>query len=140
MWAKKLNYELKLHDSFLYLQETKLGRFDVYRKSSLGMEHPYFIFSLTDSWVPNGIPTEWGIEVVLSRIKALDLWKDETVVDRIHKDTEKKKESEARSQKNNIESFLYDFRRQFQKSVDGINTSTLDKIDYRKIGEKNGYC
>lgn len=124
----KLNRELKNHDSFLYLQEMPNGRFDVYRRSSLGCNPPHLIFSLTSNWTVKGRPIEYGIDVVLARIKAHDLWRDDTFVDNYIKSHQKLKESQDRDLSNNIESFLYDFRSQFAKATDGINTSNLEKI------------
>lgn len=109
----------------LFIQETKPGRFDVYRRSSLGDSLPNFIFSLTDSWQPTGIPVEYGIDVVVNRIKAGDLWRDDQFVENWIAQHEKDVESKDRARNNSIESFLYDFRKQFQRATDSVNTSGM---------------
>lgn len=135
---KRLNEELRGYDSKLFVQETRLGRYDVYRKSSLGCNPPHFIFSLTDNWTLNGRPVDWGIDVVLNRVKACDLWRDWNVGDETIQANEKESESRERQLKNSVESFLSEFRGQFAKATDGINTSTVEKL-YRKE-DGNGYC
>lgn len=136
-WIKDLNQSLKRYDSCLFAQETKIGRYDIYRKSLYGEHPPHFLFSLTDTWLPQGQPVSYGTEVVLNRIKAHDLWRDDTFIERWISDHEKHLESKERATRNSIESFLYDFKSQFQKATDSVNTSNLKKL-YREEGS-NGY-
>ena len=112
----------------LYLQEMPSGRYDVYRKSDFNCESPNLIFSCTHDWTPKGKIVEHGIDVVLNRLKAHDLWRDDTFIENWIKTHEKNREGEDRDLNNSIESFLYDFRSQFSKTMDGINTSNLEKI------------
>ncbi len=130
---------LKQHDSCLYAQETKPGRIDVYRKSQFGGHPPNLVFSLTENWLVTGRPVPWGIDVVLNRLKAHDLWRDDRFVERLIEDQEKEEESKTRDFRNNVESFLYDFRRQFQKATNDINTSTLNK-DFPERKRHYGHC
>lgn len=130
---------LKQHDSCLYAQETTLGRIDIYRKSQHGDHSPHFVFALTDTWTPQGEPVPWGIDVVLNRLKAHDLWRDDTFVERWIKDHERHQESELRDFRNNVESFLYDFRSQFKKATGDINTSLLKK-DFPERNKNYGHC
>lgn len=125
---KSLNRVLQGHDSCLFVQETKIGRLDIYRKSSMGDSQPHFIFSITDDWSPKGRPVEWGVDIVLNRIKAHDLWRDENFVDTIMRDLEEGPEKQKRALKNSIESFMYDFHSDFKKATGDINTSGLKKI------------
>lgn len=115
------------YDPCLYAQETKPGRIDLYRKNRSGMEPPHFLFSLTDTWQPTGRPVDWGVEPLLNRVRAMDLWRDDKFVERLIADHEKNQESKERDRRNNVESFLYDFKSQFQKATNDINTSTLEK-------------
>lgn len=131
-WAKRVDSEVKRHDSKLFVQETKPGRYDLYRKSQAGGHLPHFIFALTDDWSPKGVPVQYGIDVVVNRVKAFDLWRDDTFIERWIKENDKHEESRARARRNSIESFLYDFRRQFAKANDSVNTANMDKKEYRK--------
>ena len=129
--VRSLTRALKTHDSALFAQETTLGRVDVYRQNRLFTEPPHFLFSLTDSFLPSGRPIPYGIEVVLNRIKALDLWRDDNFVERWISEHEQEKLGKEKDFRNSIESFLYDFRSSFHKATSGINTSNL-KQTYRK--------
>jgi hypothetical protein len=133
-----LNRNLRNYDSCLYAVEHRLGRYDVYRKSSLACNPPHFLFSLTDSWKPDGRPCDYGVDVVLNRVKAQDLWRDDSFVERYLAETEKQEEAKERDFRNNIESFLYDFRRQFARATNDINTSSLAKIDPRRKQDLKG--
>lgn len=70
----------------------------------------------------------WGLDVVVNRIKAHDLWRDGAIVEDWIKNHEKHLEGQQRDFRNSVESFLYDFAPQFQKATNDINTSTLNKI------------
>lgn len=129
--VKDITRVLKSYDRCLYAQETKVGRIDIYRKSEFGTSPPHFIFALTDSWTAEGKPLPYGSEVVLNRIKAHDLWRDDAFVERWIAEKEKEKESGERAMRNSIESFLYDFRKPFMKATADINTANLNKV-YRK--------
>lgn len=124
---KQLERALKLHDSLLFVQETKPGRLDIYRKSSLNCDAPHFVFALTDTWSPEGRPVEWGIDVVLNRIKAHDLWKDDNFVNQVIKDNEAHSESKRRSFRNSVEAFVSEFRRDFARATSDINTANMNK-------------
>lgn len=127
-WAKSLDRHLKSSDSCLFVQEGKDGRYDVYRKNRDSMSLPHFIFSLTEDWSPQGRPVPWGIDVVLNRIRAHDLWRDDSFIENYIKECEKMSESKERARRNDVESFLYDYRRQFAKATSDINTGTMEKI------------
>ena len=131
--VREISNLVKGHDSCLFAQETHPGRIDIMRKNRDGMAPPHFIMALTDTWQPTGTPVPWGSEPILNRLRAMDLWRDDTFVERYIADCEKLEKSRERGMRNSIESFLYDFRSQFQKATDSINTSTLNKV-YRKEG------
>lgn len=130
-WAKTLNRRLKDYDSCLFVQEAREGRYDVYRRNRENLAMPHFLFSLTDSWQPKGTPVPYSADTIINRIKAHDLWRDDSFVERYIKESEVRKESKDRALRNSIESFLYDFRKPFAKATDGINTASLNKI-YRE--------
>jgi hypothetical protein len=125
--AKTLTRHLRAHDSKLFAVNFKEDRIDVYRKSDLGCNPPHFLFPLTDDWTISGRPVEWGIEVVLARIKAHDLWRDDSLAEQLIASYEKASESKDRDRRNNLESFLYDYRSTFAKATNGVNTSLLPK-------------
>lgn len=125
--VQDITRELKKHDSCLYAQETRPGRIDVYRKSQHGDHPPHLVMALTDDWGVKGVPVPWGTDVILERIRAHDLWRDDSFVERWIASHEKSEEGRDRDRRNNIESFLYDFRSQFQRATNDVNTSLLKK-------------
>lgn len=129
---KSLNRILKSYDRELYAQCTKLPRIDVYRRNRDGLSAPHFVFALTDNWSVSGRPVEWGLEVVIQRLKAIDLWNNGETFEDLEKQYEKKAEQGQKNLKNDIESFLGEFRHQFARATDGINTGTMDKKTSRK--------
>lgn len=97
---------------------------------------PHVIFHLTDNWTVNGKPVEWGVEPLLSRLRAIDSHKRD-VAGEIIENQKKSEEISKKDFRNNNEAFLKDFRRQFSKAFNNINTSTLDrKADLRRKREK----
>jgi hypothetical protein len=143
--VERITRELKNHDSQLYCDWGGAGRLCVYRKStrwesyyldedavlSVARPTPHFIFALTENWSLKGEPKDWGVEPILARLKAIDLW-NRDLAEEIIQNTEKETESLARDRRNNTESFLLDFRKQFAKTFDDVNTSTLAKKDKRR--------
>lgn len=125
--VREVTSALKLHDNCLYAQETKPGRIDIYRKSKFGGHLPNLVMSLTDDWTVKGHPVSWGIDVILNRLKAHDLWRDDTFVDQWIKTHEESEKSKERDFHNSVESFLYDFRSQFHRATNEFNTAGLRK-------------
>lgn len=136
--VERITKHVSEYDSCLFAKETKPGRVDIYRKAKFSLSPPHFLFSLTDTWQPTGKPVYYGVEVLMNRIKALDLWRDEKFIENYINSCEKETESKERARKNTIESFLYEFRGQFHKATKDINTSSVKKL-YRKEGS-HGYC
>jgi hypothetical protein len=95
------------------------------------------IFSLTDNWNINGNPVEWGILPILARLKAIDCWNRGDFLQELESAYERCEMSEKRNLKNNTEGFLMEFHSAFRNTFKDINTSTLNKIDRRRI--KDGY-
>ena len=126
--VQEITRAVKSYDPCLYAQETKPGRIDLYRKNRSGMEPPHFLFSLTDSWQPDGTPVPWGVEPLMNRIRAMDLWRDDGFVENLIKEHEKEEEIRAKDRRNTTEEFLKDFRRQFSRATNDINTSNLEKV------------
>lgn len=120
-----------LYDRDLFARRESNGVIHIYRKTHRSSFPCDFVCALTENWQPNSPARDWGLEVLHNRLMAMDLWKDETVIDRVNKAAEKRHEDEQRDFSNNVESFLYDFRRQFARATNDINTSSLSKMDKR---------
>lgn len=125
--VNEITRAVKRYDSLLYAQETHRGRIDIYRKSQFGCNPPHLVLSLTDTWSVHGTPREWGIEVILDRLRANDLWRDDSFVENFIKDQEKHAESKERARRNNLEGFLGEMHSSFKKHTGDINTALMDK-------------
>lgn len=135
--VREVNRVVRGYDKYLYAQRESNGAIHIYRRNSHQPSSPHFIMAITTNWVAGSPPRDWGLEVIRARLIAMDLWKEETVVDRIEAARGKRDESEKRDLHNTVESFLYDFRKQFARATNDINTGTLDrKIDARRQYEK----
>lgn len=130
-----LTRHLKRYDRDLFAARNLKGTMCVWAKQkrvekvidnlSAVKEGRYLVMSLTDTWGVSGKPIPWGIEVVLNRLKALDLSRNENIFKDIEREDEKVEESEKRDFSNTVESFLYDYRSEFKKSFNDVNTSNL---------------
>ncbi len=148
MWERKdlITEKIKGYDRELYCDRSPQGPLVIYRKGHryepmevngvtihYQIPSPHYVFALTDTWVVTGTPVEWGIEPILARLKAMDLWRDHNIIEEHTENYYKGEESKARDQRNSIESFLYEFRSQFARATNGINTSSLDKKKDRRF-------
>lgn len=86
---------------------------------------PYLILALTNDWNLNGEPCDWGLEPILARIQACDLWKRDIASESL-KSIEGSRASRDRAADNHIEGFLKENRREFARLTNDINTSTLN--------------
>lgn len=131
--TKEVNRVVKGFDSELFAKREMNGAIHIYRWKPFSSTHYDLVFALTDNWTVKGTPREWGLEVILARLRALDLWQEETALDRMHQGYADQEKADNRTLRNNVESFLKDFRRQFARATDGINTSTMEKVDRRRL-------
>ncbi len=150
--SKRISSVIKTHDRELYC-EMREGKLCIMRKSArieaydvngttihFVRSAPFFIFALTEDWRFDSEPRDWGLEPILHKIRSHDLWSRDLAGECL-KQTEKMTEVRARERSNNNEAFLKDYRRQFAKTFDDVNTGSMDKTkDKRRLGEKNGNC
>lgn len=146
----KITREIQASDPQLFAVREANGMISIYRKytrydvfdwedgAKLFHSRPdkHHVLSLTHNWTVHGRPVPWGICPILAKLRAMDLWHRD-IGQELLKEYDKRKASDERDFKNNTESFLLDFRRQFAKTFDGINTSTMEKIDKRRIHDGN---
>lgn len=138
MDVSKISKLVKSYDPELRAECLMFPRIDIYRQCRNKTSPPYYVFSLTDNWTLTGKPVEWGSEPILARLKAMDLWNSGVGLEEVLEHNEQVDLSRERARKNNIESFLYEFRSQFSKTFSDVNTANMKKIDRRKEIE-NGY-
>lgn len=153
--AEAITERLRGYDPMLYCEKSREGKLCVYRKGQRIESYfidevgavvqfvrpaPFFIFAITDDWSLQGLSVDWGIEPIMQRLKRIDSWNRDIAEEAIRQ-AEEKEEAITIDRQNKTESFLKDFRRQFAKATNDINTSTLERKDSRKNRRiKNGYC
>lgn len=156
--VRQLTRRLKSFDSALYCAENKEGKLCVYRNSTrwedvwidarlMGQSEPYdvllkvahpspfYIFTLTHDWRPTGRSVEWSWDKIYYQLQKHDGWNRDLMAD-IDKQEEESKRSAARQARSKAEDFASEFRPSFQKAFSDINTSSMAKIDKRKLDEE----
>lgn len=142
--ARRITDAIQTHDYELYAKDDGKA-IRIYRKQkelrkeSLTSEisvwnvvrNDHLVMSLTDNWGVHGNRVDWGVEPIMARLRALDLWNSDNAADQFFKNEEKHEASKSRAFRNNVESFLGDFKSQFAKSTNDINTSNMSKINKR---------
>lgn len=147
--VESLNQHLKSHDRALYAQRSSNGVIQVYRQGTRwesfgwgdGVMHysrpsPHFILALTENWTLNTPGVDWGIEPVIWKLKEWDSWRDGGPLHFMRKERERAADIKERSLANEFRALAADSRRDFAKATNGINTSTLERVDLRR--KKNG--
>lgn len=93
---------------------------------------PYLVFALTDDWTVYGRAVDWGLEPILKKVRACDLWVRDLVSESIAS-MDRTKESRDRDVTNHIESYLSDNRREFARRTNDIRTANLNLN--KKVGD-----
>lgn len=136
--VNRINSELRHYDRTLFCHRTARGAILVLRKADrldasdynqtlpdLVSLNPQFIFALTDDWTANGHPVERGIEPLMERLRAMDLWNKTDVLDSLKKNRETEEARSRQSFRNDIGAKAADLRRDFAKATNDFNTSTI---------------
>lgn len=151
---REINRALKFFDKDLFADNTRsFDRIDINRRKQRFL--PYEVqgetlwvlaplservICLTDNWVETGCPVDWGIEPILAKLRAIDLWNRTDWQEWFTKQAEEHDESKKRDRRNNIESFLLDNRRSFAQATEGYTTRTLINDHLRSKGDQyHGY-
>lgn len=148
--VSRLTMEVRKYDERLYAFRASNGMVQILRKPDRLEASDYnqiepdsadlntqFILALTDNWTLQGKPVEWGLEPVTQRIKELDSWRDPDLTNRMRRGREREKENQERFERSEIRAKALDMRREFAKATNDINTSTLEKVENRRV--KDGY-
>lgn len=101
------------------------------------IDSPEFVCALTDNWRTNGVPREWGADIVLSRLKDTDLRDDPHLIEKMDEANERVRQTRAKDFRNMTESCLLESKSALQKAFSGINTSTLSKREETKRKRDN---
>ncbi len=148
MFKSAYNKALKRYDPDLFVDHNKDGILCIFRKHKRFepvcededfrllnlITDKQFVCALTRNWTLRTEPRTWGIDHVLSKIRQMDLQKNEQLLEALDAQNEKVDKAEARSFRNETEAFFADNRRQFAKAFDeGVGcTHSLSKDEPRK--------
>ena len=138
----RLNQELKGHDRDLFAQIVN-GVIQIWRKTakwssadidfSVGSSIPtQFLFALTHDWSLSGTPVDWGIEPSMNELLSRDLWSKPGYLDGLRKKRDREKDIKDQSNRNEMRARAADMRKDFARSTNEINTSTLEKVESRR--------
>lgn len=148
--TRSLTRALKKYDSDLFADRSD-DLIGVYRRTIHWQSYDYLgallhfsrpsldpVLFLTDNWKINGRPVEWGIEPIMDRIRELDCWNKDRFYEEFVAERERLSNNKKRAFKNEVKARAADMRKDFAKAVNDINTSSLGKVDKRRI--KDGNC
>ena len=134
----RLNQELKKYDRTLFCHRTSKGMILVLRRADrleasdynqslpeLASLNPQLVFALTDDWTANGNPEDRGIEPVMERLRAMDLWNKSDVLDSLRKNRETEDSIRKQSFRNEVAARALDLRKDFARATNEISTSTI---------------
>ncbi len=147
-----INRHLKKYDPDLFAERSnESDLIGIYRRTvrwesysyygvNLSVSRPHLepVTYLTNTWTIHGTPVDWGIEPVIDRIRSLDAWNQDRFYEDLVEERERAAQNKQRALKNEIRARAADMRKDFAKAVNDINTSTLDRVDSRRI--KDGSC
>jgi hypothetical protein len=92
--------------------------------------------SLTRDWTANTENVDWGVEPIIQRLKDIDTWHSESVVNQLEKMHKLADESKERALQNKVEDFAHEWRPTFKKAFSDVNVSTMSKKELRKINKE----
>lgn len=103
-----------------------------------------FVLALTDTWTRKGERRDWGIDIILEKLRSMDIQANERLIEEFERAEERSKASQERHFDNELEAWAKDSRREFAKATDGILTHSLSKNETKRRRKdrsiKNGNC
>lgn len=137
--AQSITSKVRSHDYKLYCRKNREGKLCVYRQGSSVERYdleggeslfcvrstPHLVFAITHNWKESGYSVDWGIEPIMARIRAHDLWSRDLAQEVVDQETEFSK-SKAREAKNMMENMAKDAQPFFKEAFKDINTSNMN--------------
>lgn len=144
---RQMNRLLKRYDSDLVSRRYMDGALAILRKRRgydfyrmpgdcvlwFGFDWEQLVLPLTDNWIETGKPVDWGIEPILAQMQKIDGWRDDSDYDRFCEDRQRRRDNKQRAFRNEMRARAYDLRRDFARATNDINTSSLNRIERRRI-------
>ncbi len=145
--AREITRTLKRYDPLLFCAQSKAGNYlSVYRRIKQFLpvvdspemrmlvlsEASQHVLALTDNWLASGKRRDWGMDLILEKIKSMDLANNARLFEEFEAQEEREKASADRHLDNELEAWAKDSRRAFAKATDDILTHSLSKDEPRK--------
>lgn len=143
--VRHYNRVVRSYDRELYAQRSEDGLVSILRKNFRYVAYdidgasvhvltpsPEFVFALTDNWTKRGQPRQWPADDVLFRIREIDHWAKQDLMEELERQNEEIEKKKRRHIRNEMEAFASDFRKDFARATNDINVSILDKSEKRR--------
>lgn len=127
--ASLLTWELKKLDRHLYAVQTD-QMLQVWRKPDdlnlLGLtdgerlNSAQFILPLTDDWTLRGKAVEWGVMPVISKLRQMDSWRDDSGLEKFAAARERHAENKKRATRNEFQAIASDIRSEVARVTNDI--------------------
>lgn len=144
--ARAYTRAVKRYDRDLYCDKNRMGVLCIFRRVKRYIpvveakdfkllnlaEDKQLVFSLTDTWTAQGKPRAWGVDIVLDRLREIDLQARERLIEEMDAANERVDQSLERDRRNKFEAFASDFRHIVKKETDDILIHSLSKDEPNK--------
>lgn len=149
--AERITEYVKQHDYKLFCdKDHRTGTYCIFRKTikfetydvdgttiSFALPDRHMVTALTDNWNINGVPVDWGLLPIMDRIRRIDLWNNEVMVQKMISEYEKADEDKRKTRMDKHEDQAEMFRHDFKKSFgDHIVGNLIDKDKEKKRNER----
>jgi len=141
----RLTEVVKQYDPSLFVKRDETGKMHLIRKTTRvetvifdGVPVLYsrpdyrHIFSLTDTWQPQGTAVDMGIEPLMARIREIDTHRSEEIIDRVNQAAEECELENARDLKNKSQAFSEDLRHAVKSDFADYNLASYKSVDTRE--------
>lgn len=138
---RRYNREIRSYDRDLYAERMGNGKIHVYRKHADSLGPTQFVFAITDDWRATGRPVEWGLDPLITKLKACDLTRNPRLFENLMADYEADYEQKEKARRNSFEAMAYELAPAFKKDFRYTNTASLDKgarTTYQKRKDYHG--
>jgi len=132
----RINQEVRKYDRDLFAYRGGNGAILILRKANrleasdynqtlpnLASLNPQLVLACTDNWRADGVPCDRGLEPIIEKLRAMDLWSKDGVLDQLRKNREAEEDQRKRTFRNNVGAMAADMRSQFAKATNDFVTT-----------------
>lgn len=134
--VRRYTVALRSHDRDLYAERMPNNVIHVYRKHPFNLGPAQFVFAITENWLATGEPVSWGIEPLLTKLKAIDLMTNPDMFEDLMASYEKAEATKEKDMKNSFEAMAHDMYPAFKKTFSQTNTTGLSRASRKQRMEQ----